>query len=422
MLSGRAVTDAVYFTSRICGICSMAHSYTSARLVGQIYGLKLTPDIRRLQQAMFGAEFLQNHIRHFYLLALPDYLDANDTIGQEAAFSGVDKEPSRFTPRQQTELLNHYFAALESSRKCHEMLAVFGGKIPHQHGLVAEGVSVHLTADRRAQFLALLAEVRQFIEQVMLPDSCLLAEVYGDYCQIGVRPARYLSYGLFDPELGGHFPAGIYSGGQILPVQLDEIGESIRYSWYQTGAPERPDPDKPGAYSWVKAPRYRGMALEGGPLARKVIRGGGPMGVPLGAMGRLSARVEEAALIAGWMQEWGTALPNNPELIVPLGQPVLTRAIQANDAPRGPLLHVMATDQTKITGYDVITPTTWNFSPKDDSGGRGPVEEALVGTAITSGYTAAPGRIIRSFDPCLNCAAHYIDPANPSRMRLDISI
>lgn len=422
MLSGRAITDAIYFTERICGICSMAHGYTAARLVGQIYGIKLTPEIRRLQQAMFGAEFLQNHIRHFYLLALPDYLDATDLPGREAAPDKAAEEPSRFSSRQQSELLNHYFAALEYSRKCHEMLAVFGGKIPHQHGLVAEGVSVPITADRRAQFLALLTEVRQFIEEVMVPDSCLLAEVYGDYSQIGTRPARYISYGLFEPELGDYFPAGIYANGKILPVKMEEIRESIRYSWYKQDAPEAPDPDKPGAYSWVKAPRYLGMALEGGPLARKVIRNGGPGGVPLGAMGRLIARVEEAAQIAAWMLEWVMAIPDNPELIVPPGQPVLTQAIQANDAPRGPLMHVIATNEAKITGYDVITPTTWNFSPKDDAGQRGPAEEALVGTFINPGYTAAPGRIIRSFDPCLNCAAHYIDPANYSRMRLNIPV
>jgi hydrogenase large subunit len=89
MMKGRRITDAVYFTQRICGICSMAHGFTAARLVEQIYGMLPTPEMLLLQQAMLGAEFLQNHIRHFYLLALPDYLG-----------TGASPIPALVFPRQ----------------------------------------------------------------------------------------------------------------------------------------------------------------------------------------------------------------------------------------------------------------------------------------------------------------------------------
>ncbi|MGE5582906.1 MAG: nickel-dependent hydrogenase large subunit, partial [Bacillota bacterium] len=415
MLKGRHITDAVYFTQRICGICSMAHGYTAARLAGQIYGLELTPEAILLQQAMLGAEFLQNHIRHLYLLALPDYLNPESTPGYTSP-----REPRRFSQSQQRLLHEHYFAAMDYSAKCHEMLAVFGGKIPHQHGLVSEGVAVAPTAETSLQFLSLLRQVREFIEVSMLPDFYLLAEVYPDYWEIGTRPARFLSFGLFDPALGGHFPPSIADGDKFYPVNVEEISESVYYSWYQN-SPEKtaPDPEKVRGYTWVKAPRYRGMALEGGPLARKIIRSRlDSSSFKTGAMARLVARAEEAALIAVWMEQWMQNLPEHGQYIIPLKTPIRQKAFQYNDAPRGALLHSMSIKEERIESYNVITPSTWNFSPKDEWGQNGPVEEALIGTKIKN--TTDPveiGRIVRAFDPCLSCAPHLIDP-NGRRIRV----
>ncbi|OIQ12659.1 nickel-dependent hydrogenase large subunit [Neomoorella thermoacetica] len=406
MMKGRKILDAVYFTQRICGICSMAHGYTAARLVNKIYNAKLAPEARMLQQAMLGAEFLQNHIRHFYLLALPDYLESSSLPG-----SGTGLKDRRFTTAQTKLLVDHYFAAMEYSRKCHEMLAVFGGKIPHQHGLVAQGVTVAPTADKKMQFLSLLKQVQDFLTQVMVPDAYLLAEVYPDYFHIGTRPPRFISFGLFEPEFGGHFPAGIYDGEKFLPVQPQEIEESILFSWYTT-TPEGetvPAPDKPAAYTWVKAPRYRGLALEGGPLARKIISSRSQVTVP-GTMSRIIARAEEAALIAAWMEPWVRELPAKGKYITELAAPARLQATQINDAPRGPLLHSVKINNDQVEKYDVITPSTWNFSPKDDTGQRGPVEEALVGTRVSSTADLVEvGRVVRAFDPCLSCAAHVIN-------------
>ncbi|MCL6592106.1 MAG: nickel-dependent hydrogenase large subunit [Firmicutes bacterium] len=423
MLRGRNISDAVYFCQRICGICSMAHGFIAARLVDQIYGIEPTPEIILLQQAMLGAEFLQNHIRHFYLLALPDYLNS-ENLPESIMRPGTNAE-SRFSEKQQRLLVEHYFAAMEASRKCHDMLAVFGGKIPHQHGLVSEGVAVYPNADRRIQFLSLLTQAREFIEAVMLPDVYLLAEVYADYLQIGAGPYRYLSYGLFDPRFGGHFPAGIVNEDQWMAVNPAEIRESITFAWYeQVDSEIRPAPEKPGAYTWVKAPRYRGLAYEGGPLARKIIRSGPSGGrfPATGTMARLVARVEEAAFISGWIADWFKELPAAGEYIIPLKKPVINQAVQTGDAPRGPLLHAMAVAGEEITSYNVITPSNWNFSPKDETGQRGAAEASLLGAQVDLPSPMEPGRIIRSFDPCLNCATHFIDWEGKNMMSLNISV
>lgn len=419
MMKGRKVTDAVYFMQRICGICSMAHGFTSARMIEKLYGIQLSPELTQLQQAMLGAEFLQNHIRHFYLLALPDYLNS-DLLPN--IISNVNPGDSRFDQAEQRILIEHYFTAMELSRKCHDMLAIFGGKIPHQHGLNPEGVAVPPTADRRVQFLSLLKQVQEFLSSIMLPDVYLLAKVYADYFKIGTRPARYISFGLFDPSFGGHFPAGIFNEGEQGIVNPEDIRESITFAWYdKTDSEIRPEPEKPVAYSWVKAARYRGLAYEGGPLARKIINSGSLGNTATGVMARLVARAEEAFLIAKWMEDWMINLPENGNYIMPLIKPVLPQAFQINDAPRGPLLHNTTIAEEVITSYNIITPSTWNFSPKDEIGQRGSAEEALVGTIIADPANPVElGRIIRSFDPCLSCATHLIDPTGRDKMSVNI--
>ena len=220
------------------------------------------------------------------------------------------------------------------------------------------------------------------------------------------------SYGLFDPRFGGHFPAGIINDGKQLKFNLEEIQESITYAWYERVESEtRPTPEKTIAYSWVKAPRYHGLSFEGGPLARKIIRTGNVTSgtIAIGAMARLVARAEEAELIATWMEDWMKQLPANGQYIIPLGIPDKNQAIQINDAPRGPLLHSITAMNEEVSSYHIISPSTWNFSPKDETGGRGPVEEALIGAIVDPINPVEPGRIIRSFDPCLTCATHFID-------------
>ena len=82
-----------------------------------------------------------------------------------------------------------------------------------------------------------------------------------------------------------------------------------------------------------------------------------------------------------------------------------------HNAPRGALGHWVRIRDQKIENYQAVVPSTWNASPRDEKGQRGPYEAALVGTPM-----ADPGRpleilrTIHSFDPCLACAVHVVDP------------
>jgi hydrogenase large subunit len=83
------------------------------------------------------------------------------------------------------------------------------------------------------------------------------------------------------------------------------------------------------------------------------------------------------------------------------------------EAPRGALGHWMEIDDSVISRYQVITPTNWNASPRDNLEQPGPIEAALVGTPVTDlNQPVEILRIVHSFDPCLACAVHMARPGD----------
>ncbi|MDR7868539.1 MAG: nickel-dependent hydrogenase large subunit [Sporomusaceae bacterium] len=413
IMRNRHVTDAVYMTQRICGICSTAHGAVASYLLDQFYDNDIGENAQYLRNIMFGADFLQNHIRHFYFFGLPDFV----IMPNEPPFLNQNCCDCRLDIDDNRRLAGHYIGAVKAAEKSHQLLALFGGKAPHQHSFVHGGVAVAPTADKINQALSLVRDVLDFIRTCLLPDTDLIAKYYEDYYHIGETSGQFLSFGLF--SFGGKnehnlWQPGVLDGGRLTRPKIDLIREDISRAWFERGRISEEDetipaPRKPGAYSWTKSVLYRGRHYEGGPLARMLINGfyrGGRS-----TMDRIVARSLETLLIAELIEEWLQKLrPGDP----PLNQKkelVRTEAIAVTDAMRGTLLHCARIKQDRVERYDIITPTAWNFSPKDEHGRRGPAETALVGTEIPAPELkyVIPGRIIRSFDPCLSCATHLLE-------------
>jgi hydrogenase large subunit len=172
-------------------------------------------------------------------------------------------------------------------------------------------------------------------------------------------------------------------------------------------AESRPNPAKPDGYSYNKAPRYRGLALEGGPLAQLWIRGNYQRGVSV--MDRLIARALLSREVAALMHKWLTVLKPGQSVFKSYRLPDTGTGVGLTGAMRGPLGHWLKVDGGRIKHYQIVTPTAWNFSPHDDDGRPGPTEEALLGTPVADPeFPVEIGRIIRSFDPCMACAAHVV--------------
>ena len=421
ILQGRDPRDAGYLTARICGICSSAHATTAALALENAAGITPPRNGNLLRNLILGADFLQNHIRHLYTFSLTDYVDGPDIPPFIPNYS-TDK---RLPKKASDAMISHIYKSIEISRLGHELVTLLGGKAPFPHGILAGGSTVPPSTDIIMNFRAKLKRINYFIQNIMMPDIFTLSNAYPDYFKIGSRPPNMLEYGTFpcsEKDQERYFPEGAVVGGEIQKVDTSEIKEHLNKSWYWQNSGSRhpsigqtiPDRDKEEAYSWVKAPRYREMALEGGPLARLRIRGDYRKGIS--TMDRVVARALEAKIIGASMEDWLEELEPDQPIFTPFEVPQEAEGVGLMGAMRGPLGHWLRIEKGRIAHYQIITPTAWNFSPRDDSGNKGPVEEALIGTPIADeNQPIEIGRVIRAFDVCSSCSAHVIIPGSPVR-------
>ncbi|MCX7779680.1 MAG: nickel-dependent hydrogenase large subunit [Negativicutes bacterium] len=418
VLVGRDPRDAVFLTQRICGVCPADHATAAALALDEACQVEVPANGRVLRNLMLGGNYLQSHITHFYHLSLPDYVEMPEVVPFTPHYTG----DFRLSKEAGEKLAAHYFAALNIRRKCHELVAQFGGKMPHLASIIAGGTSQNAKAERIAAARLLLKDISGFINTVYEDDVRLLASVYKDYFQLGKGSGNLLTYGAFPLDAGGGkklFARGVYQGGAVSALDPGQITEDVSHSWYTAKSGGRPadfstqaDADKAGAYSWVKAPRYQGGVFEVGPLARMWMNGIYQNGIS--AMDRIVARMLEAKFMAVAMERWLDELdPAGPcETAVEI--PYEAEGVGLTEAARGALGHWVKIRGGRIERYEAVVPTTWNASPVDAAGKPGALEQALVGLEVPDADNPLPViRVIHSFDPCLACAVHLAIPGQP---------
>jgi hydrogenase large subunit len=340
--------------------------------------------------------------------------------------------------------VRHYVEAFEMRKLAQEMLAIFGGKMPHNCAIVPGGVTENPTVDKIAAFLWRLNRLRDFIGSVYLPDVLAVANAHADYLEIGAGPGNFLAYGVFD--LGGdggngqakamlHARGALEVMRDLKDLDVTAITEGVKHSWYEgDGARHpsqedtRPSAHKADGYSWIKSPRYDGKVFEVGPLANMLVsyHAGRPnvreavdgllgeLNVGPGALnsvlGRHAARALEAKLVADSLAEWVLELQPGEPVCTSRRVPEEAEGMGLTTAPRGSLGHWIKIKNGVIDHYQLVVPTTWNASPKDEQDQPGPMEQALIGTRVRDAENPFElVRIIRSFDPCLACAVHTVD-------------
>ena len=439
ILQGRDPRDANRLTQRICGVCPTAHAMASALCLDDAFGLgdKIPDNARLIRSLISGSDFLQSHILHFYHLAALDYVDAVSVLGDLYPFVPRYEGDYRISGQANADLVNHYTRALDIRRKCHEMLSIFGGKMPHDVGIVPGGVTENPTEDKITNFLWRLNEIRDFIDNAYIPDLLAVAKSYDDYFSVGKGCRRLLSYGGFDVPTGKLFRTGLVCPDlRLEPFAADNITEDVKHSWYADSCSgknpaqgeTKPDLKKKQAYSFLKSPRYDGKVCEVGPLARTVINYlqadtntkrmidwllgqiGAGIDALFSVLGRHAARALEAKLIADAMVDCLLALKPGEPVIIDSEIPQKGEGAGLTEAPRGSVGHWISIKDRKIERYQVITPTGWNASPKDDKDQPGAVEQAIIGTKVKDKDNPFElVRIVRAFDPCLACSVHLLD-------------
>jgi [NiFe] hydrogenase large subunit len=361
----------------------------------------------------------------------------------------------KLPPEANLMAVAHYVEAIRLQARTARLHAIFGGKNPHPQSLVVGGVTCvrDLKPDRIAEFLYITKETQDFIKNVYIPDLLAVASFYKDWGAIG-GTSNFLAWGEFpesDNEPDSLFmPRGVIMRRNLAGVKMANqarVSEDVTRGWYADGPARHPyegetkplqeNPQyKPGdgKYSWFKAPRYDGEPCEVGPLTRVLVAYAKghkeikpvvdnvlqTLGVSAGALfstlGRTAARGIETLVIGERVQTWLMELVENvksgdTKTFEPYEMPESGMGVGLNDVPRGSLGHWVQIENKKIKNYQYVVPSTWNMCPRDANNKMGPVEESLIGTPVAD--PKRPLEILRtvhSFDPCVACGVHVIDP------------
>ncbi|MGD9364041.1 MAG: nickel-dependent hydrogenase large subunit, partial [Desulfobacterales bacterium] len=458
ILKDRNPEDAWLFTQRLCGVCTYVHGSTSVRCVEDALNLTVPVNARIIRNLLMGSQYMHDHIIHFYHLHALDWVDVVSALGADPAettnlaskvtpkansidFAAVKDRLQTFesskqlgpfanaywghpeyvlTPEENLLLAAHYLEALKLQAHTARMHAIFGGKNPHIQSLRVGGVTCRrdINNNRISEFHNLLQETKHFIDTVYVPDVEFLATAYNgsrsdmDWSKIGGNQ-NFLSFGEFplgDVEPDDlFFPRGaILDGGSIEDVDLSEIAEHVRHSWYSGTTARHPsagetDPrytklDTDDRYSWLKAPRYKSEPMEVGPLARVMVgyrRGKSvfvntvngflsntklPAEALFSTLGRTAARCLETKIIADAMGGWLNQLNAGGGTMNSWTMPSKASGMGLNEAPRGALGHWININNQVIANYQMVVPSTWNFGPRCAADNPGPAESALQNT------------------------------------------
>jgi len=428
ILKGRDPRDAPQITQRICGVCPTAHGTASARALDAAFGVKPPTNGRIVRNLILGANYLQSHILHFFHLAALDYVKGP----RIPPFTTRYEHGEYWLPRAVNEKgVEAYLQAFTIRRKAQEMLAIFGGRMPHVHAFIPAGVPQSVTSDSIVNFYWRLQEVKKFIAETYLPLVYAIGRYYRELFDTGRGWGNFICYGVFpldDEEKEFLFKPGAYTNGQDQPLDVAKITESVKWSWYEDIDDRNPErgatkvkPEKGHGYSFIKAPRYNGLPHEVGPLARMWItnpvlskEANKFLGVPMdkevrmrdlgekafSIMGRHVARAEECYLVANALEKWLPELKPGEPANIPVRVPKTGEGYGLSEAPRGSVGHWIKIKDGVIDHYQIIAPTTWNASPRDSKGQRGPIEEALIGVPVPDpGAPINILRLVRAFDP-----------------------
>jgi len=383
----------------------------------------------------------------------------------------------KLPPEANLMAVAHYLEALKWQKEIIKIHTIFGGKNPHPNYLVGgTPAAIYMQSDNAVNMeqlnsiRTLIQGAMQVVENMYLPDLLAVASFYPEWTGIGGGLGSYMVYGDL-PQNGisdvskFRFPRGVVLNKNLADVQpvdpadMDQIREEVAHSWYDypqgkdalhpwegdttphyTGPkPPYKQLDENGKYSWLKSPRWKGHAVEVGPLARMLVgfasgktefkdvvtEALGALKVPATALfstlGRTAARGLETRLAVHWlMAEYDRLIGNlksgdsataDTSRWEPSSWPPEAKGYGFTEAPRGALCHWVHIKDQKIANYQIVVPSTWNASPKDGKGQHGAYEAALLDTPMAD--PKRPVEILRtihSFDPCLACASHVLGP------------
>lgn len=455
----------------------LVHFYhlTALDWVDLVAALRADP-VKTAQIAQSISDWPGNSVTEFR--AVQERLKGFVATGKLGIFSsGYWGHPAMKLPPEVNLLaVAHYLKAFDYQRKAAQAVAILGGKNPHIQNLVVGGVATAINLENMATLnlerltclRGLMAGAREFVEKVYYPDLLAIAAAYKEWFGIGAGVTNYLAVPEFPEDTKGTrfaLGGGIITQGNLQQIRfvqdhrddhlLQNTRESVARAWYDGTGPLHPwqgetkprytDFQPDGRYTWCKAPRLDDLPMQVGPVAQVLVSyaagnarvrslvdaANAQLGITLkdyhSTMGRLLARGIRARIMADLSLEYLNRLIANlgagdktyaNHTDIPAGE---FRGVGFHEAPRGSLSHWIVFKNRKIENYQAVVPSTWNASPRDEKGQAGPYEASLAGTPVAeAGKPLEVLRTIHSFDPCIACAVHAMDPAGNEITRVKV--
>ncbi len=441
MLHGKNPTDAMSYVPRICGICSVAQSVAAAYAIADAQGVKMPRNGELATNLILANENLSDHLTHFYMFFMPDF--TREIYQSESWYAGVKE---RFTAVKGTAAKDMLPARAEFMH----MMGMLAGKWPHTLSIQPGGTSHAITAVEKVRLLGMLYQFRSFLESTLFGDSLeAIANLssadelqawltkdkhqqsdFGMFLQIadtlnlaakGNATDHFMSFGVYPNDGQRLFQSGVWQDGVVSALQPETIKEDVSHSWMKKGGEPKhpregvtiPDTEMQDGYTWCKAPRLASDVVEVGALARQIVNGHPLIKSLVAESGgnvrnRIVARLLELALVVVEMENWVKAVRPEEPFYHLMSMPDEAEGAGMMEAARGSLGHWLRIKNGRILNYQIIAPTTWNFSPRDSQGQLGALEQALLNAPIREGEETPVSvqHIVRSFDPCMVCTVH----------------
>ncbi len=442
ILQGKDPRDTLVYTPRICGICSVSQSVAAAKALAKTQNIIPELNGQLATNIILATENMADHLSHFYLFFMPDF--ARDCYSQHPWFVDVSQ-------RFKSQIGSAMKQVLPVRSSFMHITGILAGKWPHSLAIQPGGTTRPVASEEKIRLLTIVRAFRFFLEETLFgvsleqmielqtedklleliknyPDSDLAAFLQISHSlqltQLGKAYDRFMSYGAYELETTHLFQSGIWDKS-LSEINQDDIKEDISHSWLdiQSG-PKHPyngstiaGNDDENGYSWCKAPRLNDNPVEVGAIARQMINIH-PLVHDLvnqhgaNVQNRILARLLELAIVVPQMEYWIQSLQPGEPFCKPFNLPGEAQGAGLVEAARGSLGHWLKIKNGKILNYQIIAPTTWNFSPRDQNNQPGALELALEGTNVDSSFShnlneaISLQHIIRSFDPCMVCTVH----------------
>lgn len=444
---GKKPFDAMRMSQRSCGVCPVSHGTAGAMAIEKAANFQIPRNAQLIRDIVLGSNHIVSHATHFYFMWGPDIV--NPRYKDHPLYAEVVK---RFDPLKSQHLKD----VLTRGRiPLHTVVATFGGKFPHPMHAVPGGVICFPKHIEINKVRTIFQEVKDFVEQGVLNGVTIDAwhtvksvkdvlelmknekfanSDVGVFIKYGMDIGlakfgegtvnNFMSNGYGKMSDGGWlFKPGYLENGVFHSLDQTHISEDTSSSYYETekewrhplNGKTKPVPYKSGAYSWIKSPRYFGHSVEVGPLARQLVNGD-PLITDLvktfgvNTFTRTIARLHEILLILPKLSQWLDEIDLDKPFYKHFTEVVNGEGFGMVEASRGALGHWVKIENGLIKSYQIITPTTWNGSPKDSKNELGAIEKALIGVTIADKDSILEaGHIVRSFDPCISCSIHAVD-------------